>query len=157
MEEQDRERGELVRTVEKLRKQIEDKAKEHDRVIGAFHRGLITEEDLVRQLTGIDNEKKSLMAVVSELEQRNLHVDTAQLTKDIQKRLDAYTYDINRGCHKAWICRGISRRSSRCGNHLRMATERIRLSCRKAKRKARLGRVLRLFIDSHYLIRKIFL
>lgn len=97
MEEQEHEREELAKTVARLRRQIEEKSKEHDRIIGAFRKGLISENDLGRQLTEIDNEKTSLVQVVSDMEQRNLHVSTAQLIKAVHEQLDAYEKDIKSG------------------------------------------------------------
>lgn len=97
VQEQDAERRACIQTVTVLKKQLADKASEHDRVVGAFRRGLLSEDDLAQQLADIAQEKTRLLQTLTALEDRDLHIDTAQLTAQICQQLDRYRHDVQRG------------------------------------------------------------
>jgi len=97
MREQEQERREMVKTVKNLHKQIADKTTEHDRVVSAFRRGLLNENDLSRQIGDIDRERQRLVETVTEMERRDLHVSTEQLTSSLRQILDRYRQDVQKG------------------------------------------------------------
>jgi site-specific DNA recombinase len=97
MQEQEQERLELVQTVTLLHQHIAEKTTEHDRVVSAFRRGLLSEDDLSRQLGEIDREKRRLVETVTEMERRDLHVSTELLTSSLRQTLDRYRQDVQKG------------------------------------------------------------
>ncbi len=97
LQEQDAERREFVQTVTTLKKQLTDKTTERDRVVTAFRRGHLSEDDLAQQLVDIDQEQRRLQATVAEMEDRDLHLDTAYVLATIRQHLDTYRRDVQRG------------------------------------------------------------
>jgi site-specific DNA recombinase len=97
VQEQEAERRAHVETVEKLTQHLTAKVAEHDRVVSAFRRGVLSERDLSRQLTAIDQEQEQLSRTIADLEARHQPLDTTILLAQIRQHLDRYRRDVQRG------------------------------------------------------------
>jgi site-specific DNA recombinase len=97
LREQAEERKETAHTLAHVRQQLAAKEAEHDRVVGAFRRGLISEDDLARQLSEIDQEQHRLRETIDALAEGTPPIDPARLAEQIGRQLDRYRRALQTG------------------------------------------------------------
>jgi site-specific DNA recombinase len=91
------EQEETARTVTYVQQHLAAKTGEHDRVVSAFRRGLISEDDLATQLHAIDQEAQRLRETLTALKDRTPALDPVQLSWQIHQQLDRYRRDVQHG------------------------------------------------------------
>lgn len=95
---QDQERKIWEKTLGQMRKEIEAKAKERDRIITLYRKGLLSDGDLERQLGIVNTEAKQVQNAADDLEQRHqLYVNPEEAIAAIQKQLADFRKTIRKG------------------------------------------------------------
>lgn len=98
LREQDQERKAWEQTLGQMRKEIEAKGKERDRIITLYRKGLLSDGDIERQLGIIDTEAKHVQHAADDLEQRHrLYVNPEDAIATIRKQLADFRKAIQRG------------------------------------------------------------
>jgi site-specific DNA recombinase len=98
LREQDQERQVWEKTLGQMRKEIEAKGQEKDRIITLYRKGLLSDSDLERQLGIIETEAKHVRQAADDLEQRHrLFVNPEEVITTIRKQLADFRKAIRKG------------------------------------------------------------
>jgi hypothetical protein len=98
LQEQDRQRQEWRDTSVKMQAELRLKEEERERIVTAYQKGVLSNNDLERQLAEIEKEKQTLSQATADLEKRHdLHIDVEQAVAPIRQQLGSFRKAIQKG------------------------------------------------------------
>lgn len=98
LQEQEQERRTWEKTLGQMRKEVEAKGQERDRIITLYRKGLLSDGDLERQLGIVDTETQQVQYAANDLEQRHrLYVNPEEVITTIREQLADFRKTIRKG------------------------------------------------------------
>src|SRR4030095_9505115 len=98
LQEQEQERRTWEKTLGQMRKEVEAKRQERDRIITLYRKGLLSDGDLERQLGIVDTETQQVQYAANDLEQRHrLYVNPEEVITTIREQLAEFRETIRKG------------------------------------------------------------